>query len=332
MERRREERARQRAQEVAEKHQKFKERERLAKEAAEARLLEEKKRLKRQQEMRREKLKQDEAKAVTLKKKEEEEYRQRMQRAKEAAAKKQREEQELKAQAAAAPPAGPTADAESDKAERQRKLKEAQKSLFQKLAKVKGYQHLNNSVSSSSSLSSSSLSSSLSGSSAYPSASSSLASGESTNKSSSRLFLKKSPQQKSPHFKIGSATTSDDVSPPRMGPPSESYELTPDKVRLTNQPNLAEENYDISHIRSDDSTDDDETPRQKIPSWAQGAQLKAALHAQYHSGTDADALFPQRLTCDLGAIFTFKKKTFNKRRGSSAVWTSTPLKAYERED
>ena len=40
---------------------------RLAKEAAEARLLEEKKRLKRQQEMRREKLKQDEAKAVTLK-------------------------------------------------------------------------------------------------------------------------------------------------------------------------------------------------------------------------------------------------------------------------
>ena len=33
---------------------------------------------------------------------------------------------------------------------------------------------------------------------------------------------------------------------------------------------LREENYDISGIRSDDSTDDESEPKRRIPAWAQG--------------------------------------------------------------
>ena len=39
-------------------------------------------------------------------------------------------------------------------------------------------------------------------------------------------------------------------------------------MRQRNKASL--ENYDIGDLRSDDSTDDDEAPRKKIPSWAQG--------------------------------------------------------------
>ena len=44
------------------------------------------------------------------------------------------------------------------------------------------------------------------------------------------------------------------------------YPITP--VRQKKKASV--ENYDIGDLRSDDSTDDDEAPRKKIPSWAQG--------------------------------------------------------------
>ena len=44
------------------------------------------------------------------------------------------------------------------------------------------------------------------------------------------------------------------------------YPITP--VRQRKKASI--ENYDIGDLKSDDSTDDDEAPRKKIPSWAQG--------------------------------------------------------------
>lgn len=47
-----------------------------------------------------------------------------------------------------------------------------------------------------------------------------------------------------------------------------SYDLTP--VRKVYTKSQSEENYDIGDMNSDDSTDDEEAPRKKIPKWAQG--------------------------------------------------------------
>ena len=46
-----------------------------------------------------------------------------------------------------------------------------------------------------------------------------------------------------------------------------SYDMTP--VRKVYK-QASPDNYDISDIRSDDSTDDDDAPRKKIPAWASG--------------------------------------------------------------
>ncbi|XP_006826091.1 uncharacterized protein LOC100372254 [Saccoglossus kowalevskii] len=46
----------------------------------------------------------------------------------------------------------------------------------------------------------------------------------------------------------------------------ESYEMTPKRVPKP----ASDDNYDISDLRSDDDTDDDEAPRKKIPKWATG--------------------------------------------------------------
>lgn len=45
------------------------------------------------------------------------------------------------------------------------------------------------------------------------------------------------------------------------------YELTPVRKYKNNSNS---ENYNIEDIKSDDSTDDEDKPRKKIPSWATG--------------------------------------------------------------
>ena len=44
--------------------------------------------------------------------------------------------------------------------------------------------------------------------------------------------------------------------------------MTPDKKYYTTKISL--ESYDISDLRSDDSTDEDEAPKKKVPTWALG--------------------------------------------------------------
>ncbi|XP_041353872.1 inner centromere protein A-like isoform X2 [Gigantopelta aegis] len=88
-----------------------------------------------------------------------------------------------------------------------------------------------------------------------------------------------------------------------------------------------EENYNITELHSDDSTDDDEAPRKKIPAWAQGQTLKAALIQQHYFPPDLDALFPKIVPPDLKDMFAKQKPRFNKR-GSSAIWDSPLFKQY----
>ena len=105
------------------------------------------------------------------------------------------------------------------------------------------------------------------------------------------------------------------------------------------------DNYDISDMRSDDSTDDDSRPKKTIPDWARskselmaflsdcdvtrriaGAQLKGALAAQHKAKVDTDEIFPPEALLrepDLNAIFTIKRARFDKRT-SSAVWKTPP--------
>lgn len=47
-----------------------------------------------------------------------------------------------------------------------------------------------------------------------------------------------------------------------------SYEMTPAKKYFPNKISL--ESYDISDLRSDDSTDEDDAPKKKVPTWALG--------------------------------------------------------------
>ncbi|KAK2148624.1 hypothetical protein LSH36_488g02003, partial [Paralvinella palmiformis] len=98
-----------------------------------------------------------------------------------------------------------------------------------------------------------------------------------------------------------------------------SYDMTP--VRKVYLKNNSGENYNIDDIRSDDSTDDDETPRKKIPSWATGTELKASLISQYYTPPDLDTIFAVIEQPNLCEMFSKKKPKFFKRT-SSAVWNS----------
>lgn len=81
--------------------------------------------------------------------------------------------------------------------------------------------------------------------------------------------------------------------------------------------------YDISNLNSDDSTDDEESPRKAIPFWAKTPNLKVALKKQCLSNkSNPDEIFPDVVSPpDLNKIFSRKRSRFNKRT-SSACWDS----------
>ncbi|XP_061195586.1 inner centromere protein A-like [Saccostrea echinata] len=106
-------------------------------------------------------------------------------------------------------------------------------------------------------------------------------------------------------------------------PNPDSYEMTPAKKFLPQKVSL--ESYDISDLRSDDSTDEDDAPRKRVPNWALGASLKAALIQQHYHPPDLNLLFTEIVPPDLNELFVKKKARFNKRT-SSAIWTSPILK------
>ena len=92
------------------------------------------------------------------------------------------------------------------------------------------------------------------------------------------------------------------------------------------------ENYDITDMHSDDSTDDESCPKRPIPDWAQPTVLSkhvALQEARVASQVvDIAKIFPPEQllkTPDLARIFSRKRQRFFVR-SSSAHWKSPMLK------
>ena len=58
------------------------------------------------------------------------------------------------------------------------------------------------------------------------------------------------------------------------------YELTPVAKKVYKSKSANGENYDISDLNSEDSTDEEDKPRKRIPSWAEG-QLSSSMKKYY---------------------------------------------------
>jgi len=112
------------------------------------------------------------------------------------------------------------------------------------------------------------------------------------------------------------AASSNAAKPAAAATSPQSYQLTPDKPKAKKV--ASAENYDISNIHSDDSTDDEDEPRKVVPAWAQGSQLKAALYRQFRDPRQDDdetppnpeQIFPEISPPNLANIFstTFKER------------------------
>ncbi|XP_034032234.1 inner centromere protein A isoform X4 [Thalassophryne amazonica] len=101
----------------------------------------------------------------------------------------------------------------------------------------------------------------------------------------------------------------------------QSYKITPkggDKPAALKNP----ENYGMDQ-NSDDSTDDESSPRKPIPAWAEGHNLQHSIMKQYFNPPDLDALFGTIELPKLENIF-YKSKPRYFKRTSSAVWQSPP--------
>lgn len=107
----------------------------------------------------------------------------------------------------------------------------------------------------------------------------------------------------------------------------DSYEMTPHQPKRVSS---SLNNYDINDIQSDDSTDDDASPKKKIPQWAMKTQLQAAVLQQEHYPPALDGIFPPNtllILPDLTRIFPKQKRRFRKRT-SSAQWGTPPAKVF----
>ncbi len=98
-----------------------------------------------------------------------------------------------------------------------------------------------------------------------------------------------------------------------------------------------DDNYAMSDREgsSDEDEEEDEegggAASKRVPDWARGPALEAAIHAQYAGGAsfDPDALFPEVTTCSLEEIFRAAKRRYAKRT-SSGNWLPDRLTAAER--
>lgn len=85
--------------------------------------------------------------------------------------------------------------------------------------------------------------------------------------------------------------------------------------------------YSIDDLNSDDSTDDESEPVKRVPSWAQGLELKSQLLFQMHNHIEPDDIFVNCMEpCRLDKIFLKNKERYFKRT-SSAQWDSPMIKA-----
>lgn len=86
-------------------------------------------------------------------------------------------------------------------------------------------------------------------------------------------------------------------------------------------------NYDISDLQSDCSTDEEDDPRQRVPTWAQGKELKMALYNQHIlRPRDGSDIFDDVPAPDLDEIFPMQPGKARKIRArtSSALWSPSP--------
>eukprot|EP01134_Creolimax_fragrantissima_P000104 CFRG0104T1 len=102
------------------------------------------------------------------------------------------------------------------------------------------------------------------------------------------------------------------------------------KRRIANEINPpTQDDYDINDLRSDGSTDDEASPKKKVPSWAEGSNLRAALVDQYLADSNPATIFDQVATPKLDQIFW---NTSPSGRSKKAKWNARTSSAYWKYD
>ena len=87
------------------------------------------------------------------------------------------------------------------------------------------------------------------------------------------------------------------------------------------------DDYGLSDLESDQSTDDEDAPKKAVPLWAASENISKAMRIQ--NDDTAQSIFPPEellKSPDLAKIFPKLRKRFFKRT-SSAQWTSPMLKS-----
>ena len=86
------------------------------------------------------------------------------------------------------------------------------------------------------------------------------------------------------------------------------------------------DNYDVSNLKSDDETDDEEEPSKPIPQWAKDENIKRRARDQCLKMINYTKIFREASNCEikLDEIFRTKRKKFTER-SSSANWSSPPI-------
>lgn len=105
--------------------------------------------------------------------------------------------------------------------------------------------------------------------------------------------------------------------------------INPDNYPATplSQPKLKDaDNYDVSDLRSDDETDDEEDPSKPIPEWARDVNIQRKAREQCLACYNYTKIFKSASNHEikLDEIFRTKRKKFNER-SSSANWSSPPI-------
>ena len=82
--------------------------------------------------------------------------------------------------------------------------------------------------------------------------------------------------------------------------------------------------YDIDDLCSDDDTDDECEPNKRIPSWAQGNDLRTQLNQQFYTNINPDDIFINcNKPCRLEKIFKRNRERYFRR--TSSAYGSSPI-------
>lgn len=81
-------------------------------------------------------------------------------------------------------------------------------------------------------------------------------------------------------------------------------------------------NYGITDLSSSDETDPEESPKKRVPSWAQGIRLRRAVRQQrLHPPIDIDEFFGRVEVPRLGELF-MRRQSYISVRSASGLWES----------